>query len=114
MDDDTPDPPALRREVVLPPDSVDVHAIRKGRQATNHQVIRWKRLPRKGRFRGVCAGLAYRFGWSPWKVRLAFIIGTLLLAGLPVAFYLHAIAFVPARKRLPKDFDEKTGSEDSD
>ncbi len=100
--------PALRRETVLPPGSTDLYAHYKTLRASDGQLIRWKRLPGKGWISGVCAGLAYRFGLRVWKVRLAFVLGAFLLAGLTIAYYLLAATFVRRRKRLPKDFDVRT------
>ena len=100
--------PVLRRETVLPPGSVDLRAHFKALKDADGQLIRWKRLPGRGRIAGVCAGLAYRFGLRPWKVRLAFVLATLLLAALPAAYYLLAATFVRARRRLPRDFDART------
>jgi phage shock protein C len=35
--------------------------------------------PRRGRIiAGVCAGIARRFGWSPWLVRLVFVVSCVL------------------------------------
>ena len=35
--------------------------------------------PSRGRIiAGVCAGIAQRFGWSPWLVRGAFLVSCLL------------------------------------
>ena len=100
--------PVLRRETVLPPGSQDLYAHYKALRANDGQLIRWKRLPGRGWISGVCAGLAYRFGMRPWKVRALFVLGALLFAGLAVAYYLLAATFVRARKRLPRDFDART------
>lgn len=100
--------PVLRRETVLPPGSTDVHALAKTLRENDGQLIRWKRLPGRGWLAGVCAGLAYRFGLRVWKVRAAFVLGALLLAAIPVAYYLLAATFVRARRRLPRDFDRRT------
>jgi phage shock protein PspC (stress-responsive transcriptional regulator) len=44
--------------------------------------------PRRGRvIAGVCAGLARRFGVSPWLVRLLFVISC-LLPGPQILLYL--------------------------
>lgn len=100
--------PALRREAVLPPGTPDLYGHYKALRESDGQLIRWKRLPGKGLLAGVCAGLAYRFGMKPWKVRAAFVAGAFLLAGLTVAYYLLAATFVRARKRIPRDFDART------
>ncbi|MEK7546194.1 MAG: PspC domain-containing protein [Patescibacteria group bacterium] len=101
--------PALRRETILPPGSIDLHAHRKALRENDGQLIRWKRLPGRGWLRGVCAGLAYRFGMKPWKVRATFVLGAFLLGGLTIAYYVLAARFVRARRRLPGDFDARTG-----
>lgn len=37
------------------------------------------RRPRTGRvLAGVCAGIAQRFGWRPWTVRIAFLLSCIL------------------------------------
>jgi len=99
---------ALRRETILPPGSTDLYAHYKTLRENDGQLIRWKRLPGRGWVSGVCAGLAYRFGMRPWKVRLSFVLGALLLAGLPIAYYLLATTFVRRRRRIPRDFDSRT------
>lgn len=95
--------PDLCRETQLPPGSFELDSFRLSR-LDRRQLIRWKRLPGRGWISGVCAGLAYRFGVRPWKVRLLFV-ATFALAAV---FYLLAATFVPARRRLPKDFDART------
>jgi phage shock protein PspC (stress-responsive transcriptional regulator) len=102
--------PVLRREAVLPPGSTDLYGHYKTLRENDGQLIRWKRLPGKGRLAGVCAGLAYRFGTRPWKVRAAFVLGFFFLAGLTAAYYLLAATFVRARRRLPRDFRDRTGT----
>ena len=96
--------PDLRRETQLPPGSFELDSYRLSR-LDRRQLIRWKRLPGKGRISGVCAGLAYRFGIRPWKVRLLFAAAFVFAA----VFYLLAARVVPARRRIPKDFDARTG-----
>lgn len=95
--------PELRRETQLPPGAFELHTFREGLR-DRRQLIRWKRIPGKGRISGVCAGLAYRFGLRPWKVRLLFVAAFVLSA----VFYLLAARFVPARRRIPRDFDART------
>jgi phage shock protein PspC (stress-responsive transcriptional regulator) len=51
--------------------------------------------PRRGRvLAGVCAGLARRFGFTPWGVRLVFL-ASLLLPGPQVLAYLALWALMP-------------------
>lgn len=101
--------PVLRRETVLPPGSPDLYGHYKTLRENDGQLIRWKRLPGKGVVAGVCAGLAYRFRMRPWKVRAAFVLGFVLFAGLTAAYYLLAATFVRARRRVPRDFHDRTG-----
>lgn len=100
--------PALRRETILPPGTIDLYGQYKVLRRADGQLIRWKRLPGRGWISGVCAGLAYRFGMKPWKVRLTFVLGAFLLVGLTIAYYLLASTFVSRRRRLPRDFDTRT------
>ncbi|WKZ28987.1 MAG: PspC domain-containing protein [Patescibacteria group bacterium] len=95
MDDEDKRPPRLRPEVELPPDSTDTFQLFKTLKKTDGQYIRWRRLPAQGWYMGVCAGLAKRYGLPRWKVRLYFLAG-LLVAGLPIVYYVLATAFVPA------------------
>lgn len=58
------------------------------------QLIR----PRSGRIiAGVCAALAYRFGWSPLAMRLAFIVSC-LLPGPQFIIYIALWIIVPTEK----------------
>lgn len=51
---------------------------------------------RRGRLlAGVCAGLARRFGVSPWAVRLAFLV-SMLLPGPQILAYLVLWIVMPA------------------
>ena len=44
--------------------------------------------PRRGRvLAGVCAGIARRYGWSPWGVRLVFLVSC-LLPGPQIVLYV--------------------------
>lgn len=55
--------------------------------------------PRKGRIiAGVCAGIARRLGWSPFLVRLLFVL-SLILPGPQILIYLGLWIFVPADER---------------
>jgi phage shock protein PspC (stress-responsive transcriptional regulator) len=54
--------------------------------------------PRNGRvIAGVCAAIAYRFGWRPGIVRLAFILSC-LLPGPQVVLYIVLWIFIPTDK----------------
>jgi phage shock protein PspC (stress-responsive transcriptional regulator) len=51
--------------------------------------------PRRGKIiAGVCAGLARRFGWSPWLVRAAFVISC-VLPGPQVLLYVALWILMP-------------------
>ena len=55
--------------------------------------------PREGRvLGGVCAGLALRFGVSPWLVRALFLV-SLLLPGPQVIAYLVLWVVLPEEPR---------------
>ena len=45
---------------------------------------------------GVCAGLAERFGWNPWVVRLAFLLSC-LLPGPQFVIYIVLWIIMPKR-----------------
>ncbi|GAB3288996.1 PspC domain-containing protein [Pseudoclavibacter terrae] len=56
-----------------------------------------KRLvrPRRGRMiAGVCAGIAQRFGWSPFVVRLLTVL-SILIPGPQVIIYLALWLLIP-------------------
>lgn len=46
------------------------------------------------RIAGVCAGIARRFGWSPGKVRLLFVL-SIILPGTQVLIYLVLWLLMP-------------------
>ncbi|MEA2380117.1 MAG: hypothetical protein QOH72_88 [Solirubrobacteraceae bacterium] len=51
--------------------------------------------PRRRRILGgVCAGIARRFGWSPWLVRLAFV-ASCLLPGPQILLYVALWILIP-------------------
>jgi phage shock protein PspC (stress-responsive transcriptional regulator) len=53
--------------------------------------------PRHGKvIAGVCAGLAERFGWSPFAVRLAFLLSC-LLPGPQFVIYIVLWVIMPKR-----------------
>jgi phage shock protein C len=55
--------------------------------------------PRRGRvIAGVCAGIARRYGWSPWLVRLAFL-ASCLLPGPQVVLYIAMWILMPKEPR---------------
>jgi phage shock protein PspC (stress-responsive transcriptional regulator) len=49
---------------------------------------------------GVCAGIAQRFGWKPWTVRILFLL-SILLPGTQVIAYLVMWILIPAEKAQP-------------
>ncbi len=55
--------------------------------------------PRRGRvLAGVCAGIARRYGWSPWLVRLLFLVSC-LLPGPQVVLYIALWVLMPKEPR---------------
>lgn len=54
--------------------------------------------PRRGKIiAGVCAGLARRFGWSPFLVRLLFVLSC-LLPGPQIIAYIVMWIVIPKQK----------------
>jgi phage shock protein PspC (stress-responsive transcriptional regulator) len=55
--------------------------------------------PRRGRvLAGVCAGIARRYGWSPWLVRLLFVVSC-LLPGPQIVLYVALWVLMPKEPR---------------
>ncbi len=55
--------------------------------------------PRRGRIiAGVCAGLAYRLGWSPFLVRLIFVVSC-VLPGPQILIYIALWILMPSDDR---------------
>jgi phage shock protein PspC (stress-responsive transcriptional regulator) len=55
--------------------------------------------PRRGRVvAGVCAGIARRYGWSPWLVRLLFV-ASCLLPGPQILLYIALWILIPKEPR---------------
>ena len=51
--------------------------------------------PRRGRvLAGVCAGIARRYGWSPWGVRALFLVSC-LLPGPQILAYIALWILMP-------------------
>lgn len=46
---------------------------------------------------GVCAAIAYRYGWSPFVVRLVFVL-SIVLPGPQVLIYIVLWALIPSEK----------------
>ena len=56
--------------------------------------------PRRGRiFAGVCAGLARRLGWSPFVVRMIFVVSC-VLPGPQILIYLALWLIIPSDDRF--------------
>lgn len=56
------------------------------------------RRPRSNRvIAGVCAAIAYRYGWSPFVVRLLFVL-SIVLPGPQVLIYIVLWALIPSSK----------------
>jgi phage shock protein PspC (stress-responsive transcriptional regulator) len=58
-------------------------------------MLVWKRRPREGMLFGVCSGLARHVRCRPAAIRAAFVLGALLLAGVPILLYALAVLAVP-------------------
>ncbi|WP_431278850.1 PspC domain-containing protein [Leifsonia poae] len=57
--------------------------------------------PLNGRiFGGVCAGIAQRFGWKAWTVRILFLISC-LLPGPQFIAYIAMWILIPAEQVRP-------------
>ncbi len=57
--------------------------------------------PRQGRvIAGVCAGIGRRFGISPWKARILFILVLMLLPGSQIIVYPILWALMPSEDRV--------------
>jgi phage shock protein PspC (stress-responsive transcriptional regulator) len=55
--------------------------------------------PRRGRIlAGVCAGIARRYGWSPWQVRIVFLVSC-LLPGPQIVLYIALWILMPRDPR---------------
>jgi phage shock protein PspC (stress-responsive transcriptional regulator) len=58
--------------------------------------VRPLRRPRHHRIiAGVCAGIAQRFGWSPFAVRLIFVLSC-ILPGPQILLYLALWLLIPS------------------
>ena len=54
--------------------------------------------PRRGKIlAGVCAGIARRFGWSPWLVRTAFLVSC-VLPGPQILLYVALWILMPRER----------------
>jgi phage shock protein PspC (stress-responsive transcriptional regulator) len=85
------------------------------RQADNAETVTSTVFvrPRQGRMiAGVAAGIAQRYGWDPTRVRLAFVLST-LLPGPQVVFYVAAWLILPEEPSdvPPLDSSPTPGSE---
>lgn len=45
---------------------------------------------------GVCAGIAERYGWKPWRVRIAFVLVSCISAAFPGILVYLLLWFVMA------------------
>jgi phage shock protein C len=54
---------------------------------------------------GVCAGLAHHFGWSPTRLRVAYVLVSVLSAAFPgIIVYLVLWYLMPPEPRAPREF----------
>lgn len=63
------------------------------------------RLPDEGYVAGVCAGLARRFEWNAWALRLAGLIVLYFFAKFAALAYI--LASILLKKRYKSDFSHK-------
>jgi phage shock protein PspC (stress-responsive transcriptional regulator) len=49
---------------------------------------------------GVCAGIAEYFGWSPVRVRIVYVVGSIISAAFPGLFIYLALWFL-----LPEEYE---------
>lgn len=109
------EPPGIPRHVVLDEDQSGDRAAHQvatfgGTQAVSNASLRLVglcsatvsqlyRSNDQSVFRGVCAGLAERYGWEPAWVRIAFIAGS-LLGGPGILVYVVMVLVVPPKPEL--------------
>lgn len=67
------------------------------------------RIPQQGVLGGVCAGVAYYFGWNPRYLRVAWA-GAVILLGTGVLVYVVLWFVIPPADRTPTDYHERTGT----
>jgi prepilin-type N-terminal cleavage/methylation domain-containing protein len=65
------------------------------------------RLPDKGILAGVCAGIAYKWGISPWIPRFCFIVLTCAFGSGILAYVI--IYIFTSGADTPRDYLERTG-----
>jgi len=69
-----------------------------GTLACHHRDMNTLRRPLTGRIiAGVCAGIAERFGWKPWTVRILFLLSC-LLPGPQFIGYIVMWILIPAEQ----------------
>ena len=66
------------------------------------------RITEEGVFGGVCSGLAYFTGTSPWLWRAGFLISTFCF-GFGTAVYLILWLVMPRYDGVPYNYVERTG-----
>jgi len=54
---------------------------------------------------GVCGGIADYFGWSPFRVRLVFGLGTVISGLIPGVIAYAALSFLMPAPKAEKRFD---------
>ncbi|AEE44288.1 PspC domain-containing protein [Cellulomonas fimi] len=54
---------------------------------------------------GVCAGLADRFGISPWAARLLFVLVLMLLPGSQILVYPILWILMPSQALAPQPYE---------
>lgn len=96
---------------------------RYGRGRRRHRRRNWRKRRRsahlyrdkeRGKFLGVCAGLADYFGRAPWEIRLYTVIGLVFIPSVTIPAYFISYFIMddkPYYKRVTDRFDESLDSD---
>jgi phage shock protein PspC (stress-responsive transcriptional regulator) len=64
-----------------------------------------------GMIAGVCGGIADYFGWSPFRVRLMYVVASLLSAAFPgIIVYLMLWFLMPAKGPMDQPPNYRPGA----
>lgn len=82
------------------------YAYRAGEPGPGPNIHRLRRIPRKGKVSGVCAGIAEYFDWNVKWVRVAAILLTIFFFPLPIFVYIGLAVFMkPSDGLRPQALD---------
>lgn len=65
------------------------------------------RLPDEGFVAGVCAGLAHRFDWNAWTIRLLWLVALFIFTKIAALTYILASILLPTRRKSDFSTDWK-------